>query len=78
MKMRALVFVLLSAAASLWCVAQTGGSYSGPIIDMHLHALHADDLGPPPDFICFVETRLEALNTRSWKELSGVYMPGAQ
>jgi uncharacterized protein len=23
-----------------------------PIIDMHLHAMHADDLGPPPLFLC--------------------------
>lgn len=24
----------------------------GPIIDMHLHAKHADELGPPPLFLC--------------------------
>src|SRR5512146_182528 len=52
MKMRALVFVLFSAAASHWCAAQEAAPYHGPIIDMHLHALHADDLGPPPAFIC--------------------------
>ena len=23
-----------------------------PVIDMHLHALHADELGPPPLFLC--------------------------
>lgn len=52
MKMRALVLVLLSSAASHWCAAQTAAPYSGPIIDMHLHALHANDLGAPPTFIC--------------------------
>lgn len=51
MKLRTLVFALF-AAASHWCVAQTAALYSGPIIDMHLHALHANDLGPPPAFIC--------------------------
>lgn len=52
MTMRALVLILFSSAASNWCAAQTAAPYSGPIIDMHLHALHANDLGPPPTFIC--------------------------
>ncbi len=29
-----------------------GQDNPGPIIDMHLHAKHADELGPPPLFLC--------------------------
>jgi len=49
--MRKLVPILLSALP-FWCSAQNAHTGSEPIIDMHLHALHADDLGPPPQFIC--------------------------
>jgi predicted TIM-barrel fold metal-dependent hydrolase len=41
----AATFLITSSA--VW--AQAGDD---PIIDMHLHALHADDHGPPPVFIC--------------------------
>jgi predicted TIM-barrel fold metal-dependent hydrolase len=37
----------LITSSAVW--AQGGDD---PIIDMHLHALHADDHGPPPVFIC--------------------------
>ena len=36
---------LLAASGAALCAAE-------PIIDMHLHALHADDQGPPPVAIC--------------------------
>jgi len=52
MKMRMLVLALVSAVAPCWGTAQVAKPYSEPIIDMHLHALHANDLGPPPVFIC--------------------------
>lgn len=38
---------VLIVSLPIW--AQNG---SAPIIDMHLHAMHANDLGPPPLFIC--------------------------
>lgn len=37
----------LTLAAPTW--AQDG---TGPVIDMHLHAKHADELGPPPLYLC--------------------------
>ncbi len=52
MSMRMLVLALISAAAPCWGAAQIANPRSEPIIDMHLHALHASDLGPPPVFIC--------------------------
>ncbi len=52
MSMRMLALALISAAAPCWCAAQIANPRSEPIIDMHLHALHANDLGPPPVFIC--------------------------
>jgi len=52
MNVRRLVFALMAAAAPYWCLAQTARPDHEPIIDMHLHALHADELGPPPQFIC--------------------------
>lgn len=47
-----LAWVLILAAVPYWCAGQTPTPESEPIIDMHLHALHSDDLGPPPQFIC--------------------------
>jgi uncharacterized protein len=44
--------ILLLIALPFCCSAQTAQSGNEPIIDMHLHALHADELGPPPQFIC--------------------------
>ena len=49
--MRKLILVFLSALPCC-SVAQTTHPPSEPIIDMHLHALHADELGAPPIFIC--------------------------
>jgi len=46
---RTLGLLLLLAPVSAW--AQTG-SDSGPIIDMHLHAMTADAQGPPPLAMC--------------------------
>jgi uncharacterized protein len=43
-----IAFAVLDAST---CYAQTAKKGGEPIIDMHLHALHADDLGPPPQFI---------------------------
>ena len=37
----------LTLAAPTW--AQDG---TGPVIDMHLHAKHANELGPPPLYLC--------------------------
>jgi uncharacterized protein len=52
MSMRKLVPILLSATLPFWSCAQTAKTPGEPIIDVHLHALHADELGPPPQFIC--------------------------
>ena len=49
--MRTLVLVLGLAVVTFCCTAQVA-EHSDTIIDMHLHALHAGDLGPPPVFIC--------------------------
>jgi len=46
LQMLVVPFVLLS---SFWAQAQSG---SEPVIDMHLHAAHADSQGPPPILIC--------------------------
>ncbi len=38
---------------TLVCASPISAQHSAePIIDMHLHAMHADDLGPPPLFLC--------------------------
>lgn len=37
----------LTLAAPTWAQDDTG-----PVIDMHLHAKHADELGPPPLYLC--------------------------
>lgn len=50
--MNKLAPILLAAALPLYCSAQNTQRGNEPIIDMHLHALHADELGPPPQFIC--------------------------
>ncbi|HKR26604.1 MAG TPA: amidohydrolase family protein [Terriglobales bacterium] len=42
----------MAALAAYCCSAQVSQSGNEPIIDMHLHALHANELGPPPRFIC--------------------------
>lgn len=52
MSMRTLVLTLVSAAVPCCCMAQVAKPHGEPIIDMHLHALHANDLGPPPVLIC--------------------------
>lgn len=39
---------LIAAVAALQVEAQA----PEPIIDMHLHAMHRDELGPPPIFLC--------------------------
>ena len=39
--------ITLAVASSVW--SQTSAQ---PIIDMHLHAKHADELGPPPLYLC--------------------------
>lgn len=44
--------ILLLSALPICCSAQTVQTASEPIIDMHLHALHANELGSPPQFIC--------------------------
>lgn len=52
MRMRSSSLAFILAAVPFGCAAQAVHSHSQPIIDMHLHALHANDLGPPPVFIC--------------------------
>src|SRR6185312_4239837 len=42
------ILCLIACLAGLQTEAQT----PEPIIDMHLHALHGDELGPPPLFLC--------------------------
>lgn len=42
------ILCLIAAIARLQTAAQT----PEPIIDMHLHAMHGDELGPPPLFLC--------------------------
>lgn len=43
----------LLQAISLFCPTPVWSQTSAePIIDMHLHAKHADELGPPPVYIC--------------------------
>jgi uncharacterized protein len=43
---------LLAAIAFIAPLSVHGQSSVAPIIDMHLHAEHADNNGPPPVFIC--------------------------
>ena len=50
--MRNLILVFLLAVWPCSSLGQAAHPASEPIIDMHLHALHADELGPPPVFIC--------------------------
>lgn len=42
----------------------TGGAQPVPIIDMHLHALHADDQGPPPVVVCAPYDEMPVRDTR--------------
>lgn len=42
------ILCLIASLAGLQTEAQT----PEPIIDMHLHAMHGDELGPPPLFLC--------------------------
>jgi hypothetical protein len=42
------ILCLIASVPGLQTAAQT----PEPIIDMHLHALHGDELGPPPLFLC--------------------------
>lgn len=44
-----MIFVLSSLFLAPLLLAQ---STAEPIIDVHLHALHVADMGPPPSFIC--------------------------
>src|SRR5271169_6576917 len=45
--------VCLAAGMFLPFTSRTWAQDStGPIIDMHLHAKHADELGPPPLYLC--------------------------
>ena len=47
--MKIIVALSIFAVSSVFCLAQTAPA---PIIDMHLHALRADDQGPPPVSLC--------------------------
>jgi predicted TIM-barrel fold metal-dependent hydrolase len=50
--MRLLTLLLVAIGTPHWCSAQNGKPSPKPIIDMHLHAMHANEMGPPPMFIC--------------------------
>ena len=50
--MRNLILACLLSALPCSSLGQTAHLASEPIIDMHLHAMHADELGPPPVYIC--------------------------
>jgi uncharacterized protein len=55
------LFVLLGLSPAR---AQSGVERPAPIIDMHLHALHADQLGPPPLTFCLPTTEFPAWDQR--------------
>jgi predicted TIM-barrel fold metal-dependent hydrolase len=44
------IFWFVVSAAPL--VQRVEAQTTGPVIDMHLHAKHADELGPPPLYLC--------------------------
>ena len=52
MPMRWLTLLLVAIGVTSWCSAQNRKQSPEPIIDMHLHAMHANEMGPPPMFIC--------------------------
>ncbi|MCT8341020.1 amidohydrolase family protein [Flavobacteriaceae bacterium TK19130] len=47
-----LLFLIQTAAFGQITNSQDNLAYTGPIIDMHLHAFHADAIGPPPIPFC--------------------------
>ena len=46
------VLITLRASVSPVSAQRPGATAHAPVIDMHLHALHADDQGPYPQFAC--------------------------
>ncbi len=44
--------IAFSAVWTLFAVSSLAQNAPAPIIDMHLHALHATDQGPPPVSLC--------------------------
>ena len=63
--MKALVSILVVAASSALAAQQRGA----PIIDMHLHALAADENGPPPVALCAPPLELPVFDPReSWPQ----------
>lgn len=76
-RLRSFVKAALSCAF-LALAARTGAAQGTrpvvrePIIDMHLHALHADDQGPYPQFVCPGEGTLPAPPTAASMQLRDV------
>ena len=50
--------IMLTVSFPVW--SQTSAE---PVIDMHLHAKHADELGPPPLYLCAPFLRLPVKDT---------------
>lgn len=61
---RRLAMAALACAAAGAAAAAAAAAPRPPIIDMHLHALHADDQGPPPVSVCAPYDRMPVRDAR--------------